>query len=262
MSSSLKRSNSTASSAAEEPPLKRVDKDHVVEEGHGEESGGHVATEMTATEVATPEELEKADVVGDLSSTTRPAEANNPGPTDSEMQVEKLEDSVESKLTHDHDETTGLENGPELQVKESGNPAEPNLDNSDMAEAAESCKSEPSTTHTPETHTPEPMTPETEVEESEDPDELEQELDSDIPEVCRSQPYSGPKSQRTQLALGLPPLHKLEDIYKSLTARAIDLKLDDFLSHLGSRPFRVVTMCSGTESPLLALEMVQQSKCS
>ncbi|GFF29000.1 DNA repair protein RAD5 [Aspergillus udagawae] len=82
-------------------------------------------------------------------------------------------------------------------------------------------------------------------------------LDPDIPEVVRSQPYSGPMSAKTRLASHLPPLYKLEDIYEHMTKRALELNFDDVLSHLGSRPLRIVTMCSGTESPLLALEMVQ-----
>ncbi|KKK13442.1 hypothetical protein ARAM_000893 [Aspergillus rambellii] len=87
----------------------------------------------------------------------------------------------------------------------------------------------------------------------------ELELDYDIPEVIRSRPYSGSKNPRTQLALGLPPLHRLSDIYKSLTTRALELDFDEFLSHLGSQQLRVVTVCSGTESPLLALEMIQEN---
>ncbi|RHZ71269.1 hypothetical protein CDV55_103969 [Aspergillus turcosus] len=82
-------------------------------------------------------------------------------------------------------------------------------------------------------------------------------LDPDIPEVVRSQPYSGPMSAKTRLASHLPPLYKLEDIYEHMTKRALELNFDDVLAHLGSKPLRVVTMCSGTESPLLALEMVQ-----
>ena len=70
----------------------------------------------------------------------------------------------------------------------------------------------------------------------------------------------GKKSARTLLARGLPPMSKLGDIYKDMTERAMDLGLDGFLAHLGERPLRVVTVCSGTESPLLALEMVQRSK--
>lgn len=70
----------------------------------------------------------------------------------------------------------------------------------------------------------------------------------------------GKKSARTLLARGLPPMSGLGDIYKDMTERAMDLGLDGVLAHLGERPLRVVTVCSGTESPLLALEMVQRSK--
>lgn len=88
----------------------------------------------------------------------------------------------------------------------------------------------------------------------------EDSTDNDIPELVRSRPYSGPRKPRTQLAQHLPPLWNLSDIFKSLTNRAIELNLDDVLSHLGDRRLRVVTVCSGTESPLLALEMVRESK--
>ncbi|KAL5333911.1 hypothetical protein BJX70DRAFT_405782 [Aspergillus crustosus] len=84
-------------------------------------------------------------------------------------------------------------------------------------------------------------------------------LDPNIPELVRSRPYSGPMRARTQLALSLPPLYKLSDIYKSLTNRAMELKLDEMLDHLGDIELRVVTVCSGTESPLLALEMVKEN---
>ncbi|KAL4878957.1 hypothetical protein BJY04DRAFT_229492 [Aspergillus karnatakaensis] len=87
----------------------------------------------------------------------------------------------------------------------------------------------------------------------------QQDLDPNIPELVRSRPYSGPMRPRTQLALSLPPLYKLSDIYKSLTERAMELGLGDVISHLGDRQLRVVTVCSGTESPLLALEMVKEN---
>ncbi|KAL4896868.1 hypothetical protein BDV59DRAFT_209394 [Aspergillus ambiguus] len=83
--------------------------------------------------------------------------------------------------------------------------------------------------------------------------------ESEIPEIVRSRPYSGPRAARTQLALSLPPLYNLSDIYKSISERALALSFDDFLAHTGSRALRVVTVCSGTESPLLALEMVQEN---
>jgi hypothetical protein len=85
-------------------------------------------------------------------------------------------------------------------------------------------------------------------------------IDLDVPEIARSQPYSGAMRARTQLALSLPPLYKLSDIYKSLADKAINLGLDEVLEYLGERPLRVVTVCSGTEAPLLALEMVKDSE--
>ncbi|KAL4812351.1 hypothetical protein BDW67DRAFT_188785 [Aspergillus spinulosporus] len=84
-------------------------------------------------------------------------------------------------------------------------------------------------------------------------------LDPNTPELIRSQPYSGRMRPRAQLAQHLPPLYKLSDIFKSLTERAIDLGLDRALAHLGNRRLRVATVCSGTESPLLALEMVKEN---
>lgn len=87
-------------------------------------------------------------------------------------------------------------------------------------------------------------------------------MDPELPEVIRSEPHFGKRRLSTQLALNLPPLHKLSDIYRSITARALELNLGEFLQHIGSKPLRIVTACSGTESPLLALELVQDSECS
>ncbi|OJJ67326.1 hypothetical protein ASPBRDRAFT_186565 [Aspergillus brasiliensis CBS 101740] len=83
-------------------------------------------------------------------------------------------------------------------------------------------------------------------------------LDPRLPEVVRSQLPSGTRAPRTQLALHLPPLHDLDEIFKSITEKAMVLNFGDALAHLGSRPLRIATVCSGTESPILALEMVQK----
>ncbi|RDW90589.1 putative SNF2 family helicase [Aspergillus mulundensis] len=83
--------------------------------------------------------------------------------------------------------------------------------------------------------------------------------DPNTPELVRSLPYSGRRRPHTQLAHHLPPLHKLSDVFESLTRRAMDLRLGDVLDHLSTRRLRVATVCSGTESPLLALEMVKDN---
>jgi site-specific DNA-cytosine methylase/SNF2 family DNA or RNA helicase len=61
------------------------------------------------------------------------------------------------------------------------------------------------------------------------------------------------------LDLSLPPLHKVEDIFSDITDKALGFGLQSAVDDLKARkrPFRVATMCSGTESPLLALRMIQ-----
>ena len=61
------------------------------------------------------------------------------------------------------------------------------------------------------------------------------------------------------LDTGLPPLSSIGDIFQDITAKALDMGLREVLQKPGRQPLRVATMCSGTESPLLALEMVQDA---
>jgi site-specific DNA-cytosine methylase len=63
-----------------------------------------------------------------------------------------------------------------------------------------------------------------------------------------------PKGLNTEL----PPLSSIDDIFKDITAKALSLGLREALKTTPV-PLRVATMCSGTGSPLLALEMVQDS---
>ncbi|KAK5711670.1 hypothetical protein LTR17_018305 [Elasticomyces elasticus] len=58
------------------------------------------------------------------------------------------------------------------------------------------------------------------------------------------------------LDLSLPPLSDASEMFADLTANALKLGLDEVTKHLSGRRIRVATMCSGTESPLLALQMV------
>ncbi|CAI7647065.1 unnamed protein product [Penicillium viridicatum] len=59
------------------------------------------------------------------------------------------------------------------------------------------------------------------------------------------------------LASDLPPLHTLTEIFADMASNALKMGFGHVLSRLGSRPLRVATMCSGTEAPLLALELIQ-----
>lgn len=68
-----------------------------------------------------------------------------------------------------------------------------------------------------------------------------------------------PKGQGKGLESSLPPLSAVNDIFLAITERALSLGFSTAVDHLKSRPLRVATMCSGTESPLLALEMVHDA---
>ena len=60
--------------------------------------------------------------------------------------------------------------------------------------------------------------------------------------------------KRGGLDLNLPPLHNIDDMFRDITQTALGLGLKDVLHHLDGKQLCVATMCSGTESPLLALE--------
>ncbi|KAF2455324.1 hypothetical protein BDY21DRAFT_380841 [Lineolata rhizophorae] len=77
---------------------------------------------------------------------------------------------------------------------------------------------------------------------------------SDRPQTKRSMPIplkNGIKGQ-------LKPISGIEEIFADLVGKAVSL---DFLGAVKAlhRPLRVATMCSGTESPLLAMEMVSDA---
>lgn len=82
----------------------------------------------------------------------------------------------------------------------------------------------------------------------------------DTPELIQQTHLFG--GTKAKLALDLPPMHNLDDIYATITRHAMNNGLGGFLDHMQQidRPLRVATVCSGTESPLLALEMVQKCK--
>jgi hypothetical protein len=82
-----------------------------------------------------------------------------------------------------------------------------------------------------------------------------------IPEVEYIEVMLDKHVYKTGLDGSLPPIHELEEIFQDISKKAITNGIQAAIRHLGSRKLRVVTMCSGTESPLLALEMVSKSEC-
>ena len=58
-------------------------------------------------------------------------------------------------------------------------------------------------------------------------------------------------------ASDLPPINEIPAIFDDLVGRIPGIK--QVAEHIAGRKLRVATMCSGTESPLLALELIQNS---
>ncbi|TID22279.1 c-5 cytosine-specific dna [Venturia nashicola] len=78
-------------------------------------------------------------------------------------------------------------------------------------------------------------------------------------------------ANKRDLRLDLPPLNDIRDIFLDITKKALRTKpnvdlipglkndLGDVISYFKGTPLRVGTMCSGTESPILALKLVSQA---
>ena len=61
----------------------------------------------------------------------------------------------------------------------------------------------------------------------------------------------------------LPPMSDLTDIFEDMARRALneditgnEFSLRNFIQHIRGRKLRIATMCSGTESPILALSKI------
>jgi site-specific DNA-cytosine methylase len=76
----------------------------------------------------------------------------------------------------------------------------------------------------------------------------------------RTQPNStsAPK-QGKGIDSNLPPMDNFHDIVDDMASKAIALGLCDVLDKLDGRPINVATMCSGTESPLLFLQLLSEA---
>jgi len=102
-----------------------------------------------------------------------------------------------------------------------------------------------------------------------DAESLDISIDEDVIPVEDDQPKPNPRrntktgeSSRAGkgIDLSLPPLSNIQDCMFDMTAKAVNLGLCEALQSLGERPIRVATMCSGTESPLLALDEISKGQ--
>ncbi|KAI6041310.1 hypothetical protein EDC04DRAFT_2867311 [Pisolithus marmoratus] len=83
--------------------------------------------------------------------------------------------------------------------------------------------------------------------------------DDDEPEASEEDdtPVQSSKTDGKIESSSLPPIHDIPAMFADLVSRVPLLK--GVAEHVQGRKLRVATMCSGTESPLLALEMICQS---
>ena len=56
----------------------------------------------------------------------------------------------------------------------------------------------------------------------------------------------------------LHPIHDIKEIFKEITKSADALGFAAVAEYLGARKLNIATMCSGTESPILALDMIKK----
>lgn len=84
------------------------------------------------------------------------------------------------------------------------------------------------------------------------PEDHSSDVDMDAP--TRNKKTSKPNAQESS---DLPPINEIPAIFDDLVSRIPDIK--QVAEHVAGRKLRVATMCSGTESPLLALELIQKS---
>lgn len=58
----------------------------------------------------------------------------------------------------------------------------------------------------------------------------------------------------------LKPISDIKDIFGDITNKACELGLKKVVTHLKGRKLKIATMCSGTESPLLAIQLVSDGR--
>jgi hypothetical protein len=100
-------------------------------------------------------------------------------------------------------------------------------------------------------------------EDDEDDEEVVNVVEVGKPTKSRSRSRVTKKSSSVAEGKGidfsLPPISSVEEAFADMAAKALELGLDDVLEKLGGHQIEVATMCSGTESPLLAFDLLSKA---
>lgn len=81
--------------------------------------------------------------------------------------------------------------------------------------------------------------------------------ESDVEDVVESSDVEVDEDSKLSEVDSLPPIHDISQIFSDLVGHTPQIK--PIVEYLQGRSMRVATMCSGTESPLLALELIRRS---
>ncbi|KAF2688013.1 hypothetical protein K458DRAFT_294513 [Lentithecium fluviatile CBS 122367] len=89
--------------------------------------------------------------------------------------------------------------------------------------------------------------------------EEEDEEEEFVPTIAAVKKSTTNKKAGKGIDTTLPPLYNIDHIFADMAIKSIDLGLLKALSELGNRCLNVATMCSGTEAPIIALELLSQA---
>jgi hypothetical protein len=82
-------------------------------------------------------------------------------------------------------------------------------------------------------------------------EEDEDENEDEVGTTSKKEKYTSPEDS------SLPPISRLPDIFLDIVSRQSEVTT--LAEHIKGRTLRVATMCSGTESPLLALNLISRA---
>ncbi|KAF1916136.1 hypothetical protein BDU57DRAFT_547894 [Ampelomyces quisqualis] len=92
-----------------------------------------------------------------------------------------------------------------------------------------------------------------------DEEELNVVLQSNTKPVARKRQTASISTEGKGIDFDLPPIDSIEAAFDDMTAEGVKLGLADVLGKLSGHQLNVATMCSGTESPLLAFDMISKA---
>ncbi len=147
----------------------------------------------------------------------------------------------------DDDENMTKDNGAEADDDEDANDAADDDGSEYEAPAGEPSEEEPSDEGEPEAE-------DDAIVEDDDVSDVVQEV---VKEKKTAKKRAAAKAKEEEDVSKYPPIHEIPAIFHDLVGRAPGMK--KVAQHLQGRKMRVATMCSGTESPLLALELIRRS---